>query len=76
MLGTANDFLCGKAITLADYHAVSYVHLAEVIGSELADYPNVRRWLDRMKALKSWPKVYEAISGFAASLKGKTMVPV
>ena len=76
ILGPGNNYLCGDALTIADYHAVSYVHLAEVIGSDLAAYPNVKAWLGRMKALKSWPKVYEAISGFAASLKGKTMVPV
>jgi hypothetical protein len=46
------------------------------IGSDLAAYPNVRRWLGRMKALKSWPQVYQVIDGFAASLKGKAMVSV
>ncbi len=76
VLGAGNAYLCGSAITLADYHAASYVHLAEVIGSDLAAYPNVKRWLGRMKSLKSWPQVYEVIDGFAASLKGKQMVAV
>ena len=76
VLGPGNKYLCGDEITIADYHAASYVALAEVIGSDLAAYPNVKRWLGRMKALKSWPKVYEAIDGFAASLKGKAMVAV
>ncbi len=76
VLGPGNNYLCGNEITIADYHAASYVALAEVIGSDLAAYPNVKRWLGRMKALKSWPKVYEVIDGFAASLKGKAMVAV
>ena len=76
VLGPSNNYLCGDAITIADYHAASYVHLAEVIGSDLSAYPNVKRWLVRMKALKSWPQVYEVIDGFAASLKGKQMVAV
>src|SRR3954469_5387674 len=50
-LGAGNNYLCGDRITIADYHAAPYVALAEVIGSDLAAYPNVRRWLDRMKAL-------------------------
>jgi hypothetical protein len=29
-----------------------------------------------MKSLKSWAKVFEVVDGFAASLKGKTMVTV
>jgi len=76
VLGPDNKYLCGDEITIADYHAASYVALAEVIGSDLSAYPHVNRWLGRMKALKSWPKVYEVIDGFAASLKGKQMVAV
>ena len=76
VLGTGNAYLCGNAITIADYHAASYVALAEVIGSDLSAYPNVKKWLGRMKALKSWPQVYQVIDGFAASLKGKAMVAV
>ncbi len=75
VLGPGN-YLCGDAITIADYHAASYVALAEVIGSDLSAYPNVKHWLDRMKALKSWPQVYQVIDGFAASLKGNAMVAV
>ena len=76
VLGSRNNYLCGDAITIADYHAASYVALAEVIGSDLSAYPNVKHWLDRMKGLKSWPQVYQVIDGYAASLKGKTMVAV
>lgn len=76
VLGASSPYLCGDAITIADYHAASYVHLAEVIGSDLSAFPNVKRWLGRMKSLKSWPKVYEVVDGFAASLKGKPMVAV
>jgi glutathione S-transferase len=75
-LAPGNNYLCGDRITLADYHAVSYVALAEVIGSDLSAYPNVKQWLARMKALKSWPQVYGAMDGFAASLQGKTLVTV
>ena len=76
ILGSGNNYLCGDAITIADYHAVSYVALAEVIGSDLAAYPNVRQWLSRMKTLKSWPQVYAVIDGYADSLKSKPMVAV
>lgn len=29
---------------------------------------------NRMKGLKSWPKVHEAVDGFAASIKGQSFV--
>ncbi len=76
VLGPGNNYLCGDAITIADYHAASYVALAEVIGSDLSVYPKVKQWLARMKALKSWPQVYQVIDGFAASLKDRPMVAV
>ena len=76
VLGANNAYLCGDALTIADYHAASYVHLAEVIGSDLAAYPNVKRWLGRMKSLKSWSQTYEVIEGFSQSLKGKQLVGV
>jgi glutathione S-transferase len=76
ILAPGNSYLCGDTLTIADYHAVSYVQLAEVIGSDLSAYPNVKQWLARMKSLKSWPQVYAVIDGFAESLKGKPMVTV
>jgi glutathione S-transferase len=76
VLGADNKYLCGDGITIADYHAASYVALSEVIGSDLSDYPDIKRWLGRMKALKSWAKVNEVIDGYAASLKSKPMVAV
>ncbi len=69
LLGSG-DYLCGKQITIADYYAAPFVALAEAVGSDYSGYPNVKRWLGRMKGLKSWAKVNEAINGFAASLKG------
>jgi glutathione S-transferase len=74
MLGADSPWLCGAQMTIADYFAASFVAMAETIGSDLAAYPNVRHWLDRMKALKSWPKVNAAIDGYAASLKGNPML--
>ncbi|HEU5282411.1 MAG TPA: glutathione S-transferase family protein [Burkholderiales bacterium] len=68
-LGAANAYLCGGQITIADYFGSSFVALAEVVRSDLSGYPNVKRWLGRMKQLKSWDKVYETINGYAASLK-------
>ena len=66
----AGSYLCGNQITIADYYAAPFVALAEAVGSDLAGYPNVKRWLDRMKALKSWARTNEVINGYAASLKG------
>ena len=68
ILGSANPYLCGSAMTIADYYAASFVALGEVLGGDYAAYPNVQAWLARMKALPSWKSVYAAIDGYATSL--------
>jgi glutathione S-transferase len=70
LLGPRNAFLCGNEMTIADFYAAPFVALAEAVGSDLSAYPNVKRWLGRMKQLKSWAKVNEVIDGYAKSLEG------
>jgi glutathione S-transferase len=74
ILGPNNAYLCGDAMTIADYFCASFVALGEITGSDLAHYPHVKQWLGRMKALKSWKSVNEAIDGYGASLKGQPML--
>ena len=69
-----NEFLCGERMTIADYYAVAFVALAELTGSDFAAYPQVRRWLGRMKSLTHWQSVNEAIDHYGASLKGQSLV--
>jgi len=73
-LGPNKSYLCGNAITIADYFASGIVTLGEVIGVDFSPYPNVKRWLDTMKKLPSWPKVNEVFDGLVASVKGQKFV--
>jgi glutathione S-transferase len=69
LIGKDNPFLAGKEMTIADYYGSSFVALAEGIRSDLGAFPNVKRWLERMKQLKSWKPTYEVFYGFANSMK-------
>ncbi|MGE5105463.1 MAG: glutathione S-transferase family protein [Betaproteobacteria bacterium] len=71
-----NRYLCGDAITIADYFAVAFVALGEAIRCDFSPYPNIKRWLGNMHELRSWRKVNEAIDGFAASLKDAQFEPL
>jgi len=62
-------YLCGDQITIADYFASSFVSLAEFIRADFGPYPNLKRWYERMKGLKTWNKVHEVFYGFAGSMK-------
>ena len=43
---------------------------------DLSAYPNIKRWLDNMKKLPSWPKVNEAFYGLVAAMKNQQFVTI
>jgi glutathione S-transferase len=61
--------VCGNEITIADYFGIGLLTLGEVVGSNFAEYPNIRRWLGNMKKLKSWGSVNEALYGLRDAVK-------
>jgi glutathione S-transferase len=68
-LGDGRPYLCGDQITIADYFGASLLTLGEIIRCDFSAWPNVERWLGNMKRLPSWPKVNEALYGFAEAVK-------
>src|SRR2546427_8574185 len=52
LLGSKKKYLCGEQITIADYFGGPFVALGEILRCNYSAYPNVNRWLGRMKALK------------------------
>ena len=68
IIGPHRKFLCGDAVTLADYVGAEMVAIGEAVRCRYDDYPNVRRWIDNMKALEHWPEIHHAAESFAASL--------
>ena len=66
-----NKYLCGDEITIADYFGASFVSLGEAIRVDFKKFPNVDRWLNQMKGLKTWNKVHEVFYGFAGSMKDR-----
>ena len=73
-LGPNKTYLCGDQVTIADYFGSGIVSLGEVIGVDFSPYPNVQRWLERMKKLPSWDKINEVFYGLVQSVKGQQFV--
>jgi glutathione S-transferase len=73
-LGPHAQYLCGDQLTIADYFGASLVSIGELIGCDLSVYPNITRWLDTMKKLKSWNQINEVFNGFVAANKGRAFV--
>jgi len=76
ILGPKRKYLCGDEVTVADYFGAAIIQVGEVIRCNFQPYPNIARWLDVMKNRPSYPKVYEAVHGFAASVKNQPFVAV
>ena len=55
---------------------IAILQVGEVIRCDFAGYPNIKRWLDGMKGLPSYGKVYEVVNGFAQSVKDKPFVAI
>jgi glutathione S-transferase len=54
------EFLCGK-LTIADFAIVSSLQLRAPMGLELADFPNVKVWVERMESRESVRKSLPAL---------------
>jgi glutathione S-transferase len=75
MLGS-KKYLTGSNITIADYFGVCLLTLGEVTRCDWSKYPNVSRWIDTMKQLKSWGTVNEALYGYAGYVKEQSFLTV
>lgn len=60
--------VAGPRITIADYHGVCLVTLGELVDFDLSRWPNVRRWVATMKALRSWDEVHAAFYGWRSAV--------
>jgi glutathione S-transferase len=75
LIGPRNNFLCGDAITIADYLGAIMVLGGESIGANFNAYPNISRWLGQMKALRSWASVNAVFYQYMVEPnKGKSFV--
>jgi len=73
-LGDGRPYLAGNEITIADYLGGSITALGDMIRLDYSKYPNVERWLQRVKKLEKWNEVSEALDNFARSLEGQQFV--
>ncbi len=70
-------YLCGAEPTIADYWGVGLVTAGEHIKVDFSKYPNVKRWIERMKGKSdAWKKTHEVHEGFRASLAAQEFVTI
>jgi len=62
------QYLCGDQRTCGRFR-LSLVPIGELIDRDLPVYPNMTRWLDRARTLKSWNGVNDACNGLVGALR-------
>ena len=72
----SKPYLCGDQVTIADYFGSGIVTVGELIGCDLAAYPNIQRWLANMKRLPSWTPGNQEFYGLREMIKGQNFVRV
>ena len=70
MLGES-EWLCGDALTIADYFASGILSLGELIGCNFSAWPNVRRWYEQMQDLPNWNSANAALYAWANHTKSQ-----
>ena len=74
-LGPEREFVCGAGPTLADYLGASYVTLGDWIGFDFRPWPNVERWIARMRARPALRPVFAEHDAFAADMRRRIAGP-
>lgn len=59
-LGGDNRYVCGERITIADYLGIAQITVGEAVHVDYSRWPNVARWIARMKDRPTWARVNDA----------------
>ena len=71
-----NEYLCGNELTIADYLGAAYLTAGEIVRCDFSAYPNITRWLNKMKSGPNWAKVNKPFYDLVASVKNMPFVAI
>ncbi|MBL8905977.1 MAG: glutathione S-transferase N-terminal domain-containing protein [Rhizobiales bacterium] len=57
----ASPFIVGKRATIADLSMCGYLFFGDELSVPLGEYPNILKWLDRIRALPGWKHPYDLL---------------
>ena len=58
-----NKFAIGDKPTIADFSLCSYLYYDGELGIDLADYPEIGKWLEQIRTLPGWKHPYDLMPG-------------
>ncbi len=75
-LAEGGPYVCGKAITIADYQGISQVTLADFVDFDFSPYPNVKAWIALMRERGGWDAAFAGFSGLVQAARNERQVAV
>jgi glutathione S-transferase len=70
------SYLCGDKLSIADIFGGQIISLGEILRVDFSKYPNLQRWMGKMKALPEWKEINAAHDGYAGAMASTPMVAV
>ena len=55
------DWLCGAAVSYADFRMATFLPFNDVAGLPVADYPSLDRWNRRLEAIEAWRQPFAGL---------------
>jgi len=75
LLGADQAYLCGDDFTIADHFGAALMTVGEVVKLDFTAYPNVARWIERVKARPTWAESNQGFyTHFVAPFQGGSYV--
>lgn len=67
-LGTRR-FCASDTLSIADFHLLATLTLADLIGFDYSPWPRVCAWIDAMRALPGWGESYAGFNGLVSVMR-------
>lgn len=64
-------FAAGEALLIADFHLLSTLTLADLVGFDYTPWPQVGRWIAAMQALPGWQESYAGFNGLVSVMQSR-----
>ena len=59
----SRSFVAAERLTVADISICGYLFFEDELGVDWTQYPNIRAWLDRLRATPRWKHPYDLLPG-------------
>ncbi|HWL85705.1 MAG TPA: glutathione S-transferase family protein, partial [Polyangiaceae bacterium] len=66
-----DPFICGQAVSIADYLGACFVTHGELIDFDLSPYPHIGLWIEALKARPAWHEVHAGFYGLRSAVRAQ-----